>query len=407
MPLECVHPDLADPDNYLERVPYDLFRKIQEADGLYWNSTPSEEVFKDAGFWVATRHRDIKYISTHPEVFSSSAKTAIIRLGPNVTADNISLQRKMMLHMDPPAHTKLRAIVSKAFTPRTVGRLRERISELARELIVRAAQKGSGNFVADIAAPLPLLAIAELIGILVEDRREVFAWADQITGFDDPELAPDSLASQAAGAQLYQYADRLAALRLNEPRDDIATSLVHADVDGRNLEAVEFNQFFLLLMVAGNETTRNAITHGMLAFFDNPDQWSQYKRNRPPTTADEIIRWASPVMNMQRTALRDINISGQEIKQGERIGMFYGAANRDPQVFEDPHRFDILRSPNPHFAFGGNGPHFCLGASLARMEIAILFATLADLLPGIEQTGAPRRLRSSLINGIKELAVRY
>jgi cholest-4-en-3-one 26-monooxygenase len=317
----------------------------------------------------------------------------------------VELQRATLIHHDPPDHTKLRQIISRGFTPRAIGALRDRLQERADRIIDDALAKGEGDFVFDVAAELPLQAIAELLGVPFEDRRKLFDWSNQMLAYDDPEYDADP---ETAAAEILGYAMGLAAERKVDPKDDIISKLVTADVDGHGaLGDDEFGFFVILLAVAGNETTRNAITHGMKAFFDNPEQWELWKRDRPPTMVDEVIRWATPVTVFQRTALGDIEIGGQLIKKGDRVGMFYASGNHDEDVFENPDKFDITRDPNPHLAFGGHGAHYCIGANLARLEIQIMFDAIADRMPDIAQTGEPRRLRHAWINGIKELPVRY
>ena len=256
----------------------------------------------------------------------------------------------------------------------------------------------------EVAAELPLQAIAELMGVPQEDRRKVFNWSNDMVGYDDPEFTGDP---EVAAAEILGYSMEMADDRRRCPRDDIVSKLVHAEVDGGHLSPDEFGFFVILLAVAGNETTRNAISHGMLAFMEHPDQWELFLAERPPTTADEVVRWATPVTVFQRTALADVTLGGQQIKAGQRVGLFYRSANFDEDVFDHPERFDILRSPNPHLGFGGNGTHFCLGAGLARLEIELIFNAIADHMPRIRLDGDPVRLRSGWLNGIKRLPVRY
>jgi cholest-4-en-3-one 26-monooxygenase len=237
-----------------------------------------------------------------------------------------------------------------------------------------------------------------------EDRRKLFDWSNQMLAQDDPEYGgqPD-----VAAAEILGYAMQMAEERKRNPQDDIITKLVHADVDGEKLGEDEFGYFVIMLAVAGNETTRNAITHGMHAFFEHPDQWELFKQQRPKTTTDEIIRWATPVTVFQRTAINDVLVGGQQVRKGERVGIFYASGNHDTDVFEDPGSFDVTRSPNPHLAFGGHGAHYCIGANLARLEVDVMFNAIADRMPDIQQTGEPIRLRHGWINGIKHLPVRY
>ena len=255
-----------------------------------------------------------------------------------------------------------------------------------------------------MAAELPLQAIAELLGVPQEDRGKIFAWSNEMIGADDPEYEGDP---QRAAAELVGYAMTMAEERRGCPRDDIVTKLVNAQVDGGNLSSDEFGFFVILLAVAGNETTRNAISHGMLAFLNHPDQWELFQAERPLTAVDEIVRWATPVTVFQRTAMADTTLGGQQIKAGQRVGLFYRSANFDEEVFDHPERFDILRSPNPHLGYGGYGTHYCLGANLAKLEIELIFNAIADAMPDIAKAGAPVRLRSGWINGIKHLPVNY
>ena len=294
--------------------------------------------------------------------------------------------------------------MSRLFTPRAVAALEEKLAVASREIVAAAAAKDSGDFVADVAMNLPLQAIADLIGVPEADRERLFHWTNSIMNTDDPDFDSDPT---TANAELMGYAYTMAEQRRRCPADDIVTRLVQADIDGEAMEDVEFAFFVILLAVAGNETTRNAMTHGMNAFFDNPDQWELFKRARPDSAIDEIIRWATPVHCFQRTALADVELGGVTIREGQRAGLFYSSANFDEDVFDRPFEFDILRNPNPHLAFGGNGAHYCIGANLARMEIKLIFDELADQVPDIAKLAEPKRLRSGWINGVKELEVSY
>jgi cholest-4-en-3-one 26-monooxygenase len=311
----------------------------------------------------------------------------------------------MLINQDPPDHTKTRQVISRGFTPRAIGALHDTLQEWADKIVADALAKGSGDFVTDVAAELPLQAIAELLGVPQEDRRKLFDWSNQMLAYDDPEYDVDPA---VAAAEILGYAMTMAEDRRANPRDDIITKLVTADVDGHGqLGDDEFGYFVILLAVAGNETTRNAISHGMKAFMDHPEQWELFCKERPKTAVDEIIRWATPVTVFQRTASEDTEVAGQKIEKGQRVGIFYASGNFDDDVFEDPFTFNILRDPNPHVAFGGHGAHYCIGANLARLEIEIIFNTIADKMPGVAPAGDPRRLRSAWINGIKELPVTY
>jgi len=397
--------DFTDPDLYAERVPLAEFAELRRSAPVWWNAQRRGSAgFDDEGFWVVSRHSDVKEVSRNSDVYSTWENSAIIRLGEGTTREQIDMQRFIMINNDPPQHTALRRIVSRGFTPRAVDGLRDALAERAQQIMHTALSEGTGDFVTDVACELPLQAIAELLGVPQDDRRKIFEWSNQMIAYDDPEYEVEP---ETAAVELLGYSMAMAEERKRCPMDDIVTKLVQADVDGRGLNADEFGFFVLLLAVAGNETTRNAITHGMMALLDNPEQWERYKAERPATAADEIVRWATPVVAFQRTAKVDVELGGQQIKAGQRVGIFYSSANFDETVFDAPERFDIGRDPNPHLGFGGSGAHFCLGASLARLEIDLIFNAIAEHMPDISRAGPERRLRSGWLNGIKEFPVTY
>jgi cholest-4-en-3-one 26-monooxygenase len=398
--------DLLDPETFAQGVPHEAFKQIRGARPVYWAEQPGAF---GGGFWVVTLLEDVQEVSRTPEVFSSAVRGAIFNTTSVEDEDNLlAFTQLLMLNMDSPQHTSLRRIVQRAFTPRVIRELEVRLQEFADDIVDRALASGVGDFVRDIAAELPLLAICELVGVPAEDRNKVFDWTNRMIGFDDPELATSKDDGELAMAEMYGYANELALQRQAEPKDDIITLLLESDVDGEKLTPDEFNMFFLMLCVAGNETTRNAIAHGMQAFFDYPDQWTLFKQTRPIDTAvDEIIRWATPVIEFQRTCLSDYELRGQQIKKDDRVVMYYSAANRDSTRLMSADTFDIARSSGDHVAFGGGGPHFCLGAQLARSEIRILFETLADRIPNIKPLGPPRLLRSAFLDGIKSMPVSF
>jgi cholest-4-en-3-one 26-monooxygenase len=394
--------DFTDPDLYARRVPNEEFAELRRAAPIWWMEQP-DCGFDDGGCWVVSKHADIVEISRNSDLFGSWENTAIIRHGADIK-ESIDLQRLILLNIDPPQHTKLRQIVSRGFTPRAIGNLKDRLAERAQSIVQTAIDKGSGDFVADVACELPLQAIADLIGVPQEDRLKIFEWSNTMVGYDDPEFGD---AGAIAAAELVGYAMAMAEDRKASPREDIITRLVTAEIDGDHLSSDEFGYFVILMSVAGNETTRNAISHGMLAFFDHPDQWELYREQRPATAADEIVRWATPVTVFQRTAKADTVIGGQEIKKGQRLGLFYRSANFDEDVFENAVKFDVRRDPNPHLGFGGTGAHYCIGVNLARMEIDLIFNAIADAMPNIALAGEAERLRSGWLNGIKRLPVAY
>ncbi len=397
--------DFTDPDLCVQRLPVAELAELRRVAPVWWSQQPrGTGGFDDDGYWVVTRHADVLHVSRHSDIYSSEANSAIIRYAEPVTEETLALNRLIMLNLDPPAHTKLRSIVSRGFTPRAIGGLRQALTERAERIVRAAVEEGTGDFVTDVACELPLQAIAELLGVPQEDRRKIFDWSNQMIGAEDPEYQTRTM---TAGAELIGYSLRLAEQRKQCPRDDIVTKLINAELDGGALTDDEFGYFMILLSVAGNETTRNAISHGMLAFLDHPEQWELYRAERPQTAVDEIVRWATPVTVFQRTALTGTMLGGQEIKAGQRVAIFYRSANFDEEVFDHPERFDILRSPNPHLGFGGTGTHYCLGANLARLEIDLIFNAIADVMPEIRKAGDAERLRSGWLNGIKRLPVSY
>jgi len=398
--------DVNDPDMYARRLPRAEFDELRKAAPIWWQAQPrGRDGFDDEGHWVLTRHADVKEVSRNDAVFSSYENTAIIRFSEQMTRDNIDMQRVILLNMDAPQHTRMRSIISRGFTPRAVSNLKDALATRAMNIVQTALDSGEGDFVRDVACELPLQAIAELLGVPQEDRMKLFEWSNMMVSYDDPDFDPED--GQTASFEMLSYFMEVAEQRKENPENDIVTKLVTADIDGNELTSDEFGFFTILLSVAGNETTRNAISHGMIAFMEHPDQWELFKAERPETTADEIVRWSTPVVSFQRTAKEDIELSGVQIKAGDRVGMYYAAANFDPDVFEDPYTFNIKRDPNPHLGFGGTGAHYCIGANLARMEMNLMFNAIADVLPDLSMLGDPERLRSGWLNGIKKLPMSY
>jgi cholest-4-en-3-one 26-monooxygenase len=398
--------DFTDPDIYAERLPIEELAEMRRAAPIWWNEQPlGQGGFDDGGFWVVSKHKDVKEVSLHSDVFSSLEKTALPRYKDGTVHEQVDRGKFVLLNMDAPQHTRLRKIVARAFTPRAVERLRADLNDRAQRIVKAAAAEGSGDFVEQVSCELPLQAIAGLMGVPQEDRKKLFDWSNQMVGDQDPEFAGNDAIT--ASVELIMYGMQMAAERGKNPGQDLVTTLVQADVDGHKLSDDELGFFVILLAVAGNETTRNSITQGMMAFTDHPDQWELYKKERPATAADEIVRWATPVTSFQRTALTDYELSGVQIEKGQRVVMFYRSANFDEEVFDDPFRFDILRNPNPHVGFGGTGAHYCIGANLARMTIDLMFNAIADHMPDLASAGAPQRLRSGWLNGIKHWQVDY
>ncbi|SEF81727.1 cholest-4-en-3-one 26-monooxygenase [Thermomonospora echinospora] len=396
--------DIIDPGVY-ERggIPHEQFRWIRDNDPVFWHHDLNEGV---PGFWAVTRHADVVHVSRNPELFSSHVRSSLYE---EFSEDDLALFGLMMLFQDPPDHTRNRLKVNRGFTPRMIKQLEGHIRDICNELIDRVSPLGQADFAEDIAAPLPAYIICELLGAPQEDREQICDWSNKIIGFSDPEMAGAKEEAAALSAELMAYASELAAQRRAEPRDDIATKLLQPDEHGNVLSDEEFQLFVLMLVIAGHETTRTGSVNGIQAFFDHPEQWERLKADRSllRTAPDEIVRWTSPLNLFRRTATRDTELGGKQIKKGDKVVMFYGSANRDERVIEDPFTFDIGRDPNPHVGFGGGGPHFCLGTHLARLELAVLFETILDRMPDIRPAGPPRRLRSNFVNGIKELRVEF
>ena len=281
------------------------------------------------------------------------------------------------------------------------------IKRRAAEIVDSVCERGSCDFVNDIAAELPLQAIAEILGVPMSDRKKLFDWTNAMVGSTDPEYVVDETDVANAQVEMFTYANDLAVEKRAKPTDDIVTAILNAEVDGERLDELEFDLFFMLLTVAGNETTRNAISHGMLAFFENPDQWKRLRNDRSlmSTAVDEVVRWASPVIYFRRSITQDTELRGQKMKEGDKITIWYPSANRDEDVFRDPFTFDVGRTPNDHLGFGGRGPHFCLGSNLAKMEMSAIYNELLDRMPDLAYAGEPDRLRSNFINGIKRIPV--
>jgi len=398
--------DFTDPDVYAQRLPIEELAEMRRVAPIWWNAQPDDVGgFGDGGFWVVSKLADVKEVSRRSDVFSSLEKTALPRYADGTVGAQIETGRFVLLNMDAPHHTHLRKIVSRAFTPRAIERLRGELAERARDIAAKALAEGTGDFVEQVSCELPLQAIAGLMGVPQEDRMKLFHWSNQMVGDMDPEFAGNDAIS--ASVELITYGMQLAAERADQPGEDLVTKLVQADVEGHKLSDDELGFFVILLAVAGNETTRNSITQGMMAFTEFPDQWELFKRERPATTADEIVRWATPVTSFQRTALQDTELAGVPIKKGQRVVMMYRSANFDEDVFDDPFTFDILRDPNPHVGFGGTGAHYCIGTNLARMTIDLMFNAIADAMPDITPLSPPERLRSGWLNGIKHWQVDY
>jgi cholest-4-en-3-one 26-monooxygenase len=388
-------------DAWAQGVPHEAFELLRREAPVFWHAEPD-----GPGFWAVTRHADVVAVSRDPATYSSERGSTFI---DDQTDEALAQIRLTILNMDPPKHHRYRRLVSRGFTPRMVGQLIETIEKRAERIVGQVADQGGCEFVEDVAAKLPLEMICEMIGLPEPDWQRMFELSNLLVGFDDPDYRANPEAGAEAAAEIYAYCDAVAADRRADPRDDLMSALVHAEVDGERLDDLDLNLFFVTLVVAGNETTRNLINHSMLALIDNPDQ-AQRLRDDPDlwsTGVEEMLRWGTSIHNFRRTATCDTELHGQPIAEGDKVVMYYMSANRDEDVFVDPYRFDVGRNPNDHVAFGGGGVHFCLGANLARAEIKAVMRQLVDRLDGFETAGEVRRLRSDFVNGVKEMPLSF
>lgn len=396
-----MHIDLVSPETFARSGhPWDQYAWLRANAPVYWH--PEAD---GPGFWAITKHDDVRTISRTPRTFSSFEKGVML---PDPDEMGLMAQRLMMLSMDPPQHDRFKLLVSRGFTPKNAPLLRPRIEELAREILESALAKGSCDFVSEIAGRLPSGLIAELMGMPREDGERLYDLTE-IMHTNDDAVAPPHVKAAAIGEML-GYAQSVADRKRAEPGDDLATLLVNAEVDGDRLSDGEFQWFFLLLVNAGGDTTRNLLAAGLQLLFDHPDQRERLAADPDAllgTAIEEMLRYASPVSHFKRTVMHDTEIRGQKMRAGERVVLFYGSANRDEDVFDRPDDFDIARDPNPHVAFGAGGPHLCLGMHVARVELAVMFRELLTRMPHIEPNGPIERMHSSFIAGIHSMPVRY
>jgi cytochrome P450 len=403
--------DLANPDSYVERVPFEWFDHLRQEHPVTWHPEPPP----NKGFWAVTRYDDLTAVHMDWKTYSSELAAVSLE-----ELDDEQLEiRKSMLETDPPRHTELRKICSKRFSARGVGQYEDWIRDVARGVLDAALPKGEFDFVPEISRELPIRFLCAIFTVPQEDAPMLIQWGDNMIANQDPDLSAavvDKVDTEAyrllpfrspTALDVFAYADQQRDIRLEEPADDVIQALTVAQSEGV-LNEREFHNYFGVLMIAGNETTRHTISHGMLALMENPDQMKllQEEPDRIPLATEEILRWATPVYQFRRTATRDVELRGAEIKRGDKVVTWYVSANRDEEVFSDPYRFDVTRTPNDHVTFGPGGPHFCLGAHLARLETKILFQELLPRIASIELTGPVSRVRSNFVNGIKRMPVR-
>ncbi|MFI9585682.1 cytochrome P450 [Streptomyces sp. NPDC052236] len=392
-------------DTWAREVPHEQFARLRREDPVHWHEVPDNQ-----GFFAFTRHEDIIAASRDPELWSVELGSFFIRDQTPAALESLGLT---LVGMDPPKHTRYRRLVSTAFSPRMIRKLSQDIQRRAAELASSVARKGyEVDFVEELAARLPLQMICEMVGVPEADEDRVFEWSNRMVGFQDPDFSTSPEDGQNAAAEIYAYCDALAASRRESPRDDILSALVHGEVEGERLSAHEIDMFFVTLCVAGNETTRNLLAGAALTLIEQPEARAELVAGLDDealwtTATEEFLRWNGSIHNFRRTATRDTEMRGVPIKSGQKAVLYYTSANRDESVFPDGDTFDLRRTPNEHLTFGGGGPHFCLGAGLARTQIKSLTRELLRRYPAMELTGEPKRMRSDFINGIKYLPVRF
>jgi len=400
---------LFDPDSYTGGPPHAYLRRLRREAPVSWHEKPAASVRSvsrlDSGYWVIAKHQDVVDVSRNPRTFSSHAGTAFLF---DAKPEDLPGLQAQLVNMDPPGHVKYRRLVQRGFTPRMVAELEPRIRAHARRIVDNVARKGGCEFVSELACELPLVLICELMGIPDEDRKQIFDWSNGMIGADDPELSAGQDAMQVA-TQMWLYSNQLAQQKRERPDDTLISKYVNGEVEGTKISDFELNNFFLLLSVAGNETTRNATSHFMRLMSEHPDQLELLRSDVDrylPAAIEESLRFSPPVVAFRRSALEDTELRGVRIAKGDKVVLSYPSANRDEDVFEDPDRFDIRRSPNPHLAFG-IGEHFCLGANFARMQLRSILREVFTRLPDIRVVKPPKLQRSNLIHGIREMWVEF
>ena len=391
--------DIYDPDLYVDGPIHEIFTELRRTDPVHWQPMPDEP-----GYWAILKHEDLTHVARHPEIFSAEEMGVVLE---NPPPEQLALSRNMLLMMDPPRHTAYRKPLADSFKARVIASLEGRIRGLSRS-ILESAGEGDIEFVHEVAGLLPSQVVGELVGIPEEDWDDIRTWAEQSTSSQDPDLAGEGYRTASGMSQMAIYAMEFAARRRTEaPRDDLTSLILAGNFGNGPMSDLEFGSFFVQLVTAGNDTTKTMLSSGLEALLDHPDQLEALRndRNLIPGAVEEILRWANPLHYFRRTALVDTEVRGVQIKAGDKVAMYYTAANRDEDVFDDAQAFDIRRSPNPHLSFG-IAQHFCLGVHLARLEGRVFFEELLSMYPSIEKTGPSRRIRSNLNNGLKSMPIR-
>ena len=392
--------DLIDASVWEKATPHDWLDRLRSEDPVHWHPEPD-----GPGFWALTRHSDVRRVSISPNEFSSYVGGPL-RL--DLDQDGLAQLRMVIIGMDPPDHRSFRNIVSKAFAPKMIARLEKSLRVETKRVIGELRDADRCEFVADVAARIPMWAISELMGVPEEDRHRLYTLSHALIDDQDPEVAPTPETAMEASIEIYQYASEMAARERVNPSDSLTSELLAAEVDGRKLTDMEYTLFFMFLIVAGNETTRTATSHGLLTLLDHPDALERLVREPAlmPGAVEEMLRWEPPIHHFRRTATTDVQLGDKTIAAGDKVLMWYPGSNRDPDVFDDPHTFLIDRKPNLQQSFG-IGEHFCLGANLARLTLRLVFTELLSTVENIALAAPPRRLHSNLINGIKEMQITY
>jgi cholest-4-en-3-one 26-monooxygenase len=393
--------DIFDPDQYVRGVPHALFKRLRAEHPVYFQREKS-----GPGYWAITKHADIVAISRDPATFSSSERGVFLK-DFEENSEELTGLRFTLVNMDPPAHVKYRSIIRRAFQPKVIQEMEPRVRQRVREILDRVTLAG-GDFVTEVAQQLPVRVIAEMLGVPEEDRQMVFDWATRLVGFDNPDDEATFNDAKNVSLLMINYAGDLAMRRFEKPENDIVSMLLQADVDGEKLEPMECAMTFMLLIVAGHETTRNTIAGGTLALIEHPAERERLLRDKAllPSAIEEMLRWVSAITYFRRTVMKDTVVRGQPMRPGEKLALYYCSANRDEDAFRDPDRFDVARAPNDHLAFG-TGQHVCLGAMLARLEIKLMFEELLPRFPALRLAGPIEHYRSNFINGVRTMPVEY
>lgn len=410
-----VDEDVFDPAVFARGVPHDALQRLRDETPVTWQD---EHAVGDwpagPGFWAVTRFDDVRFVLRNPEVFSSAQGATQIR---DPEAEDLPFIRRMILNMDPPEHQRLRRLVTGAFTRRRLQRFADDVESRARETLAGVAPDGRCDLPRQVTDDFPLANLAELMGVPESDRYLLLQWTNRVIGYQDPEHAhvvrdergrPVNPRSPAMLAEMFAYAGELAEHKRRHPADDVMTALVQARVDGESLDDAELQMFFFLLTIAGNDTVRSALPGGVLALAEHPEQYRRLREDRSqlPGALEEMLRWHPPVLTFRRTAVRDTRLGGTDIAAGDKVVVYHVSAHYDERHFEDPFCFDITRDPCDHLAFG-QGPHLCLGAQFARLQMRAFFTAFLDLLPPVALDGTPRRLTSNFINGLTHLPLRW